>query len=126
MQISHNMSVDLYCEQIIAKAELVIVRLLGGVSYWPYGVEQIVDTCKRYNVALALLPGDDQPDDDLMSQSTVAPDSCHRFWQYCVHGGRQNAQALLKFAASLVGGTCDWLEPKPLLRAGLYLSLIHI
>ncbi len=120
MQLSHNMSVDLYCEQIIAKAELVIVRLLGGVSYWPYGVEQIVDTCKRYNVSLALLPGDDQPDDDLMSRSTVAPDSCHRFWQYCVHGGRQNAQAFLKFAASLVGGTCDWLEPKPLLRAGLY------
>jgi len=120
MQLSHNMSVDLYCEQIIAKAELVIVRLLGGISYWPYGVEQIVDTCKRHDVSLAFLPGDDQPDDDLMSRSTVAPESCHRFWQYCVHGGRQNAHALLNFAASLVGEPCDWLEPKPLLRAGLY------
>ena len=45
MQLSHNASVDLYCEAVIARARLVIVRLLGGKSYWPYGVEQIVETC---------------------------------------------------------------------------------
>ena len=32
MQLSHNASVDLYCEEIIARARLVIVRLLGGKS----------------------------------------------------------------------------------------------
>ena len=41
MQLGHNMSVDLYAEDIIAKAKLVMVRLLGGRGYWPYGVEQI-------------------------------------------------------------------------------------
>ena len=35
MQLSHNASIDLYCEAIIARARLVIVRLLGGKSYWP-------------------------------------------------------------------------------------------
>ncbi|MDG2285994.1 MAG: hypothetical protein P8N43_10735, partial [Alphaproteobacteria bacterium] len=38
MQLAHNLSVDLYVEEIIAKASLVVVRLIGGISYWPYGI----------------------------------------------------------------------------------------
>ena len=45
MQLSHNASVDLYCEKIVAEARLVVVHLLGGKSCCPYGVEQIVETC---------------------------------------------------------------------------------
>ena len=41
MQLAHNFSVDLYLDQVIVGAKLVVVRLLGGVSYWPYGVEQM-------------------------------------------------------------------------------------
>mgnify|MGYP007073314328 FL=1 len=32
MQLGHNMSVDLYVEQVISGARLVVVRLLGGES----------------------------------------------------------------------------------------------
>ncbi|MDA0655626.1 MAG: cobaltochelatase subunit CobN, partial [Proteobacteria bacterium] len=120
MQLAHNMSVDLYCERVIAGAELVVVRLLGGVSYWPYGVEQIAETCRKQKIALALLPGDDQPDDDLMSRSTIDANACHRLWQYCVHGGLDNAREFLNFTASLIEDGREWREPKPLLRAGLY------
>ena len=52
MQLGHNLSVDLYVEEIVAKARLVVVRLLGGVSYWPYGVEQVAAAC----------PGDGEED----------------------------------------------------------------
>ena len=55
MQLSHNLSVDLYVEQVVAKARLVVVRLLGGVSYWPYGVEQLVWACEAHSVKLAIL-----------------------------------------------------------------------
>src|SRR5438094_5055905 len=44
MRLGHNMSVDLYLE-MVAKARLVIARLLGGSAYWPYGVERLVETC---------------------------------------------------------------------------------
>ena len=41
MQLTHNLSVDLHVDAVIAEARLVIVRLIGGVGYWPYGIEQI-------------------------------------------------------------------------------------
>ena len=47
MRLGHNLSVDLYVEQVIAHAKLVVVRLLGGESYWPYGVEQIHAACRQ-------------------------------------------------------------------------------
>ena len=62
MQLGHNLSVDLYVEAVIAQAKLVIIRLLGGRGYWEYGVEQITAVCRQKKIALAWLPGDDQPD----------------------------------------------------------------
>src|SRR5581483_2449167 len=44
MRLGHNLSVDLYME-VVAKARLVVARLLGGEAYWPYGVERLVETC---------------------------------------------------------------------------------
>ena len=120
MQLGHNLSVDLYAESVIAEAKLVIVRLLGGRGYWEYGVEQITALCRRRNIALAWLPGDDQPDADLTGHATLPGDETHRLWQYCVHGGPGNYRALVAYAASLCGHDTDWQEPTPLLRAGPY------
>ena len=92
MHLSHNMSVDLYVDTVIAGARLVIVRLLGGVSYWPYGVEQIGAVCRSRGIKLAFLPGDDQPDAALADHSTLPGEACHRLWQYGVPGGPENAR----------------------------------
>ncbi|MDH3793434.1 MAG: cobaltochelatase subunit CobN, partial [Rhodospirillales bacterium] len=86
MQIGHNLSVDIYAESVAAEARLVVVRLLGGIGYWPYGVEQLRAVCAERGIPLALLPGDDQPDAELAAQSTLPQEACHRLWQYCVHG----------------------------------------
>ena len=120
MQLSHNASVDLYCEEIIAKARLVIVRLLGGKSYWPYGVEQIAETCAGTGATLVLLPGDDQPDPELAAHSTVNPEAYRRLWNFLLHGGAANAGGFLAFAASLIGRRFDWREPAELPRAGIW------
>jgi len=122
LNLGHNMSVDLYVESVIVGAKLVIVRLLGGRGYWPYGVEQVAAECFRKKIPLALLPGDDQPDAELATLSTLEPEACHRLWQYCVHGGPQNARQFLNFAVSLLDDKTEWLEPQPLLRGGLYKS----
>jgi cobaltochelatase CobN len=119
-RLAHHMSVDLYVEQVIAKARLVVVRLLGGRSYWPYGIEQIAALCAKRGIALALLPGDDRPDADLMRGGTVAPEATERLWRYLVFGGPDNAGHFLNYAASLIGDECEWLEPRPLPPAGLY------
>ncbi len=120
LNLGHNMSVDLYVESVIVGAKLVIVRLLGGQSYWSYGVEQISAECSRRGIPLALLPGDDQPDAELVTLSTLGSQACHKLWQYCVHGGPFNAQHFLNFAASIIDKRFKWLEPQPLLRAGVY------
>jgi cobaltochelatase CobN len=132
LQLGHNMSADLYIESVIAPeagdgARLVIVRLLGGRGYWPYGVDQLADLCRAREIALALLPGDDQPDAELSALSTLPVEALHRLWQYFVHGGVENALSCLRYGAGLidrgpVGGESPsaWREPAPLLRAGLY------
>ena len=84
MQLSHNLSVDIYVDDIIAHAKLVVVRLLGGTGYWPYGIERIALCCRENGIALAVLPGDDQPDAELAALSTAPAEACHRLWQYLV------------------------------------------
>jgi cobaltochelatase CobN len=119
LRLGHNLSVDLYMETI-ARARLVIARVLGGSAYWPYGVERLVETCRANRIPLALLPGDDKPDPELADLSTLMPDSTLRLWRYLAEGGPPNAENLLRYVASLIGHPAAWAEPAPLLRAGLY------
>ncbi len=121
LQLLHHLSVDVYVESVVEHARLVVVRLLGGIGYWPYGIEQIAETCRRRKIPLAVLPGDDQPDPQLAELSTLPAEACHRLWQYCVQGGDANFRNLLAYAAELIGeGRWSWVEPAPLLRAGLW------
>ncbi|MDX1432038.1 MAG: cobaltochelatase subunit CobN [Gammaproteobacteria bacterium] len=120
MHLSHPMSVDGYVDDVVRHARLVIARVMGGAGYWPYGVEQLREACSESGIALALLPGDDRPDAELARLSTLAPDACHRLWQYAVHGGPENLGNLLAYAATLIGDEHEWAEPRALLRAGCY------
>ncbi|NMM45354.1 cobaltochelatase subunit CobN [Rhodospirillaceae bacterium KN72] len=120
LHLGHNYSVDLYLEETLAGAKLVIGRLLGGRGYWPYGTDEVTDLCRKKGIKLAWLPGDDQPDAELQGLSTLPGDAVHRMWQYCVQGGIDNTEHLLAYAADLLGRETDWKEPAPLLRAGLY------
>jgi cobaltochelatase CobN len=119
LRLGHNFSVDLYMETV-ARARLVIARLLGGDAYWPYVVERLVETCRAQNIPLALLPGDDHPDGELARLSTVAGGVIHRLWSYLAEGGPVNAENLLRYAGALIGYKVEWAEPAALLRAGLH------
>ena len=120
MQLGHNLSIDLYVEKTVSRAKLVVVRLLGGLGYWRYGVEQVAAACRKHGILLAFVPGDDAPDPELAAQSTVSGEAQHRLWQYYVQGGPDNADNLLRYAADLLGARSDWREPVPILKAGLY------
>ena len=118
-KLGHPMSVDLYVEQVVARARLVILRLLGGRSYWPYGLEQVTAACRAAASARAVARR--RPAGPRAARlEHAAPEVCHRLWQYLVHGGLDNAGQLLAYAAGLLGRDDAWREPAPLLRAGLY------
>jgi cobaltochelatase CobN len=114
LRLKHNLSVDLYLDQVASRARLVVVRLLGGRRYWPHGVDELVALGRDGGPMLALLPGDDQPDPELLEASSVPAEAQHRLWQYLVHGGLENAGQFLRFAGALIGGKLDWREPAPL------------
>ena len=118
MRLGHHLSVDLYVERMIEPARLVVVRLLGGRAYWPYGVEQIAAAARRRGTALAFLPGSTEPDPDLTADSTLPPEVVERLWCYLRHGGPDNARAFLDYAGSLIGRPAGWVEPRPLPAAG--------
>ena len=120
MQLGHNLSVDRYAEHVVAGARLVIVRLLGGESYWPYGVERLTEVCTERGIPIAWLPGDDKPDAGLATRSTLAADAAETLWRYCTQGGIDNAEDALCYAATLIGHEADWRPPRPVPRAGLY------
>ena len=120
MQLGHNLSVDRYAEQVIAGAKLAIVRLLGGESYWPYGVERLTEVCTERGIPIAWLPGDDKPDAGLATRGTLAPEAAEMLWRYCTQGGIDNAEDALRYAAALIGHEAAWRPPRPVPRAGLY------
>ena len=120
LQLGHNLSVDLYLEKVAGQARLVILRLLGGQRYWPYGTEELAAICRERGIGFAALPGDDQPDPELAQLSTLPTEATHRLWRYCVEGGVENARNLVGYAATLIGYRAAWREPTTLLRAGLY------
>ncbi|MCD6073464.1 MAG: cobaltochelatase subunit CobN, partial [Rhodospirillales bacterium] len=120
MQLSHHLSVDLYLERTVHAAKLVVVRVLGGVGYWTYGIEQLHALARANGIALAIIPGDESPDPELMGYSTLPVEARHRLWQYCVQGGPANAREFLPYAAHLIGRNTHWREPAPLIRTGTY------
>ncbi|GBD43258.1 Aerobic cobaltochelatase subunit CobN [bacterium HR40] len=119
-RLAHPLSVDLYVEKVVAQARFVLVRLLGGRSYWSYGLEQVEAVCRTRQIALAVLPGDDRPDPELDALSTVEPSLARALWQYLVQGGLGNAEQCLRRIAAALGSPVDWLPPAPLPRAVLW------
>jgi cobaltochelatase CobN len=116
LRLAHNLSVDLWLEQTIRHADLIVVRLLGGAAYWPYGVEQLEALARDKGIRLALLPGDAIPDPVLESRSTASPEELRRLHALFTAGGPENADALLALMRG-EGAT----ETKPFPRFGYWL-----
>ena len=120
MQLGHPLSVDLYLERTVARARLVVIRLLGGVGYWRYGLEQAAALARAGGIALAVLPGDARADPTLDGWSTVDPVARDNLWRYLVAGGVENGAGFLSYAAHLLGRGEVPAPPRPLPSAGLY------
>ncbi|HUA51440.1 MAG TPA: cobaltochelatase subunit CobN, partial [Candidatus Sulfotelmatobacter sp.] len=120
LRLGHPLSIDLYDEAVLRHAELVVVRLLGGLSYWPYGAERLVERARAGDLRLALLPGDARDDPELVEASSLPPDALARLGRYANEGGVDNAEQLLRYAASLLGRRIAWHEPATLPRCGIW------
>ncbi|MCG6857551.1 MAG: cobaltochelatase subunit CobN, partial [Salaquimonas sp.] len=120
MQLVHPMSVDLYAEKTVAGSKLVVVRVLGGESYWPYGLEMIYALAREKEISLAVLPGDDKPDPGLDRFCTIEAEDCRRLHAYLAEGGPGNARNFLLYCRHLLGEGEASAEAAPLLKSGLW------
>ncbi len=120
MALAHPMSVDAYVERTARHAKLIVVRVIGGESYWPYGLEALHACAINHKVQLAVLPGDDKPDPGLDRFSTIARQDRDALWHYLLEGGAQNAQRFLGYCAALIDGEEKPQDAAPLLKAGLW------
>ena len=119
--LKHPLSVDTYAEQTLVGAKAILVRLIGGESYWAYGLATLQDMARRRGIALAILPADGRPDPRLDELSTLPTSTLRRLQQLCEAGGAVAAQAALaqlSLAAGLYAGPVPGAKTVP--DAGFY------
>ncbi|MBD1807540.1 cobaltochelatase subunit CobN [Microcoleus sp. FACHB-SPT15] len=121
LQLQQQLTIDTYAETVLASAQIIILRLLGGRSYWSYGLEVVQETVQQTGAALVVLPGDERPDPDLISHSTLSLTAVNQLWRYFTEGGIKNFVNALKFVADVcLGETYHPELPEVVARVGVY------
>ncbi|WP_339112628.1 cobaltochelatase subunit CobN [Thioclava sp. GXIMD2076] len=120
--LKHPLSVDTYLDQTLRHAKGILVRIIGGESYWPYGLASLQDLARRQGIALAVLPADGREDARLDALSTLPVSTLRRLQALCDAGGAVAAQAALaqlSLAAGLYAGPVSGVKSVP--DCGFYL-----
>src|SRR4051812_45049594 len=106
-ELRHPLSVDTYIERTLAQARGILVRLIGGESYWSYGLGALQQLAKERGIVLAVLPADGRDDTRLDTYSTLPVSTLRRLKVLCDTGGpvaSQAAIAQLALASGLYAG----------------------
>jgi len=106
-ELRHPLSVDTYVERTLSRARGILVRLIGGESYWSYGLAALHRLARDRNIALAVLPADGRDDERLDVFSTLPVSTLRRLKVLCDKGGPVAAQAAiaqLALASGLYAG----------------------
>jgi cobaltochelatase CobN len=85
----------------LENAEVVIVRLLGGLRSWePF--EDLAAACRQRGIPLLCFGGEAVPDAECMSASTVPGGIVTQAFEYLVQGGTENLEQMMRFVADTV------------------------
>jgi cobaltochelatase CobN len=107
LALRHPLSVDTYLERTLSQAKGILVRLIGGESYWAYGIAAVHQLARERGIALAVLPADGRDDPRLEALSTLPRATLRRLNVLCDAGGAVAAElalAQLALASGLYAG----------------------
>ena len=90
--------IDADLPELLAGADLVVVRILGGRRMWEQGLDAVLAA----GLPTVVLSGEQLPDPDLMSMSTVAPGVAADAHNYLAQGGPDNLANLHAFLSDTV------------------------
>lgn len=85
-------------EALLAGADIVVIRLLGGYRAWPDGVDAAVATGRP----VVVVTGEQAPDAELMARSTVPAGIALQTHTYLAQGGVENLRQLHAFLSDTV------------------------
>jgi cobaltochelatase CobN len=119
--LRHPLSVDLWLDSVARHAKVIVVRLLGGLDWWRYGVERLASLAREHAIPLALLPGEDRDDPRLAEASTLPPGELDRLLRFFREGGAENLSALLRTLSRHAGTLLEAPEPRALPRTSGYI-----
>jgi cobaltochelatase CobN len=102
---------------LVARADLVVLRLLGGRKAWPEGVAALTAAGRP----LVALGGEAAPDAELMALSTVPAGVTTEALGYLREGGPDNLRELARFLSDTVFLTGEgFAPPQPMPAYGLH------
>ncbi|WP_416221416.1 cobaltochelatase subunit CobN [Rhodoferax sp.] len=106
MWLRQPASADMYVDEVLQHARVVVIDHLGAASDWAYLVEQVRELAQQRGQWLALFSGDASEDLQLLLRSTAAHEDCRHLWRCLREGGPDNARSffdLIGHAAFGVG-----------------------
>lgn len=123
MQLLKPAAYDLYEHKVLEQSKVIVLSLLGGASYWQYGFERLQAWAQADSSrTLIIVPGDDTPDPELFSASSVTDSEAMRVWRYLREGGVDNSLQLLNcLTDQYLQQQRLWHEPRPLPKCMIYL-----
>lgn len=123
--LRNHTSVDLYADEVLKHARVIIATILGGYSYWQYLVDRLTTLATQTDIKVILLSGTDQFDQQLQDFSNQPESLCRNLWAYQRNGGPENARSFLAYVLDKcldveLPQSLDWQPPKPLPKTLLY------
>ncbi len=97
-------SVDLYMDDVLRHARVVIIDHIGAPGDSAYLVEQMVAGARRRKQWLAMFSGDMDEDVQLLLRSSAPQADCRDLWRCLREGGRANAQKFFDLIAHAAFG----------------------
>lgn len=107
MWLRQPASVDMYVEDVLRHARVVVIDHLGAPSDWAYVVEQATSLARQKGQWLSLFSGDAQEDPQLLLRGTATVADSRWLWRCLREGGRDNARAFFELIRNRAWGSGD-------------------
>ncbi|RLK39230.1 cobaltochelatase subunit CobN [Cupriavidus plantarum] len=121
MYLRQPASLDLYVDEVLQHARVVVVDHLGGASDWAYGLERLPELARARRQLLVMASGDLAEDENLARHGNAPAALTHRLWQYLREGGAGNAEQFFRCLGHHAFGFGEpALPPRVLPQAALY------
>ena len=96
MWLRQPASIDMYVDDVLQHARVVVIDHLGSASDWAYLVERVCDTARARGQWLSMFSGDAMEDLQLLLRSTATDEDCRHLWRCLREGGGNNARTFFE------------------------------